>query len=379
MLVNELIRIDQTLLNPENVDGTHRLAVRAWRGVRLMGDKVEKTHGVSRLSQFYGLLRLLHAKGFTTEDFYRFRLYRFRDPLDGGVLPLGMNVRLRNHLHSFRKIDINRLEDKRVFYRLAAERGIPVPETVADFEQGEVRWWGEARLPHADLFAKEAAAASGKGAGRWNWTGGKWSADGVSLSENELVSHFRKLSLQAPMILQRCYANNAEIAAIGGNKGLSTIRAVTLRDVDSAAPRLFLALLRIPGANAIVDNFKQGGLAAAIDIDTGTLQPALRRSLEESHLNFSAHPETGAKIAGLRLSQWPEARDLILRAHAAFAEFPSVGWDLSLTTEGPMIIEGNYDWGAGMAQQVTGKGLGLTDDYPRHYLNWLEAAKAGKA
>lgn len=379
MLVNELIRIDQTLLNTGRVDGTHRLAVRAFRGVRQMGEKVERTHGVSRTRQFQGLLRLLHSKGFTAEEYYRFRLFRFDDPREGGTLALGMNVRLRNHLNSFLKLKIDRLEDKRVFYREASERGIPVPETVADFDCGNANWWGAATLPHADLFAKEAAAASGKGAARWNFEGEKWTSDGVALSEAELIDHFRELSVQAPMILQRCYANHAETAAVGGSKGLCTIRAVTLRGVRDAAPRLFLAMLRIPGADSIVDNFKQGGLAAALDIETGTLHSAVRRSLEDSHLDFAVHPQTSAKIAGVRLRQWPEARELILRTHATFPEFPSVGWDLSLTTEGPMIIEGNFDWGAGLAQQATRRGLGLTDDYPRHYLDWLEAAKHGNS
>jgi hypothetical protein len=59
---------------------------------------------------------------------------------------------------------------------------------------------------------------------------------------------------------------------------------------------------------------------------------------------FSAHPKTGIPFATVRLPHWPAARLLVCRAALVFAPIRTVGWDVALTTEGPVLVEGNVWW-----------------------------------
>jgi hypothetical protein len=53
------------------------------------------------------------------------------------------------------------------------------------------------------------------------------------------------------------------------------------------------------------------------------------------------HPTTGAPIRGKRLPCWDEVKQLAVRAHGAFRPRVLIGWDIAITNEGPVIIEGN--------------------------------------
>jgi hypothetical protein len=65
---------------------------------------------------------------------------------------------------------------------------------------------------------------------------------------------------------------------------------------------------------------------------------------------FTHHPVSGAQIKGTRLSIGPDAVRLALRAHEALDTPWTVGWDVALTPDGPMLIEGNPQWGVWAGQ-----------------------------
>jgi hypothetical protein len=46
--------------------------------------------------------------------------------------------------------------------------------------------------------------------------------------------------------------------------------------------------------------------------------------------------------------------------HTLCQDFVFVGWDVALTSEGPMVLEGNENWSAGDFQSLTGRPMGST-------------------
>lgn len=53
------------------------------------------------------------------------------------------------------------------------------------------------------------------------------------------------------------------------------------------------------------------------------------------------HPESGTRIDGIPIPQWEQVRDIALTAARMMPENPYVGWDVVVTKDGPIILEGN--------------------------------------
>jgi hypothetical protein len=55
--------------------------------------------------------------------------------------------------------------------------------------------------------------------------------------------------------------------------------------------------------------------------------------------------------------QWAEACDLARRAHRAFDDRVVIGWDIGLTADGPVVVEGNSRPDVDILQRMARGGL----------------------
>jgi hypothetical protein len=315
-------------------------------------------------------LRMRH--GYSPEEYYRYRLYGVSTEKAALFFPQGEYMAVRAHLYEQLTLAPTRLADKRVFYRECQKAALPVPETIADFERGDIQWWRDG-LPACDLFSKEALSIAGAGATLWKYDGSlrQWmGSDGRTYDQEHLIRHLSDLSRKAPLVVQRRLTNHAELSDLGPS-AVCTIRAVTIRGVESTEPSILMATFRMPGGDGVTDNFSAGGLASPIDSTQGILGSATSRALPRAHLDVPHHPATNGPIAGRKVPMWKDVRKLVIRAHKAFAAFPSVGWDVAITPGGLVLMEANYDWGVSLVQQPGGRPLGATA-YPAHLLSWLD-------
>lgn len=86
----------------------------------------------------------------------------------------------------------------------------------------------------------------------------------------------------------------------------------------------------------------------------------MRKDLRYAAVDYLEYPGSKRPFAGARLPHWMAALELCLQAHCVFSDFPSVGWDAVSTPDGPVLIEGNHDWDAQLAQQPGYRPLGST-------------------
>jgi hypothetical protein len=327
------------------------------------------------LRQAAQLARLTWRYDFSPEDYYRYRMYRLADREAALFVPLEANIAIRTQLYRKLGLDPRLLADKRLFGRACATAGLPVAETLADFERGEVHWWTSEALPPADLFVKEAASMCGDGAAQWSYDGaGTWSHRELLLDQPQLLQHLAAASGRDALLLQRRLVNHPAVADLGPS-GLCTVRVVTTRDPGPGRPTTLLAVFRMATGGDVADNFARGGLAAPVDIATGVMGKAVRKDLAIAHVDIESHPDTGAPIAGRTLPCWSDVLALAARAHDAFADYPSVGWDIAITPGGPVLLEANYNWDVVLGQQAGCRPLGATD-WPRHFQAWLDWAES---
>jgi len=98
----------------------------------------------------------------------------------------------------------------------------------------------------------------------------------------------------------------------------------------------------------VIDNFSGhiGNLIADIDPDTGALSVPFAEAPDGNGIKFvPVHPDSGNTIAGTILPHWSLARGLIDRAAPLFLPLRTIGWDVALTADGVVLMEGNAHWG----------------------------------
>lgn len=113
---------------------------------------------------------------------------------------------------------------------------------------------------------------------------------------------------------------------------VNTVRMLTIRG------KLVSAVLRMGVGGGFVDNGCSGGIFAGMDIETGLVTTKGADLLEH---RFLTHPTTGVVIPGFQVPMWQEVRDMMAQAVDLVPGAVIVGWDVALTADGPVLIEGN--------------------------------------
>ena len=68
------------------------------------------------------------------------------------------------------------------------------------------------------------------------------------------------------------------------------------------------------------------------------------------------HPDTNVVFDGYKIPYYKEALALAKSCMKIFYGIKTVGWDIAITSDGPIVIEGNDDWGLAAHQMVENQG-----------------------
>lgn len=117
---------------------------------------------------------------------------------------------------------------------------------------------------------------------------------------------------------------------------VNTIRCATF--MTDAGPEILFTFIRIGQGNSVVDNGGAGGLIASIDIESGIVETPGRM---ENGRSVLFHPDSGCQILGMQIPRWDELLAFGRKLAALIPEQKFISWDLALTDEGWVIVEGN--------------------------------------
>jgi Sugar-transfer associated ATP-grasp len=133
-------------------------------------------------------------------------------------------------------------------------------------------------------------------------------------------------------------SNHAGIADLA-EESLIAIRVITCLD-EADKPVVTHGMLRV------IAKLETGWshnveLGSAVDLGTGVLGPMTGDKDGFRFQWYANHPDTGAPIEGRTLPNWSEIKSVALAAHEACPDRLLVGWDIALTPEGAVLLEGN--------------------------------------
>ena len=294
--------------------------------------------------QLLDQLRLYLAAGVLPPWYYIFELHRrpatsnardyfYRWESKGGILRL---------LTEGDRTPSSELYDKAEFAEQCRRHQIRTPPVLAVFINGQTHLRADAVELETDLFVKPIEGRGGKGAERWDLIkpGSYSPPGGECLSFDELIVRSAEKSRTAPLLAQQRLRNHPELGPLN-NGALSTVRILTCLN-EAGEPEIVGAAMRMAiGGNHVVDNLHAGGIAAAVELETGVLGPASNLGADCRLGWMDCHPVSGARIKGTQLPMWDEVRDFAVRTHRAFADRLLVGWDIAITADGPILVEGN--------------------------------------
>jgi len=121
---------------------------------------------------------------------------------------------------------------------------------------------------------------------------------------------------------------------------INTLRIDTY--IDDSGEVIFLSSLIRFGANkSVVDNpGTSGGFFVPVNVETGEIKKRGMQFLKLGGNFYYNHPETKEVFGEIKIPYFNDAKTLIKRALKVVPE-KMVGWDIAITENGPVIIEGN--------------------------------------
>ena len=122
------------------------------------------------------------------------------------------------------------------------------------------------------------------------------------------------------------------------NKSVNTLRMMTIMDT-SGEVHLLKTALRCGTGDSLVDNFCAGGVIYPIDLQYGRINgPGVTNSLGQQ---VFIHPGSEIYMLGREIPFWQQAVEFVKEAAKRLPQIRFVGWDVAITNDGPILIEGN--------------------------------------
>lgn len=175
----------------------------------------------------------------------------------------------------------------------------------------------------------------------------------VPQDREKLRLQLRTLANRGDHVLEDLIVQHPLMASLNATS-VNTVRLVTVIDNDQQV-EVIAAVLRM-GNGGVIDNYSAGGMAAPVDMATGRVwQGATYR--DSTRQMERIHPTSHVEIVGFMVPYWEETLALVKDAAWVVPEVRAVGWDIAITENGPILVEGNDNWDKTIVQRPRGYGL----------------------
>lgn len=264
------------------------------------------------------------------------------------------------------------LDDKQRFADKCKQTGIPTPTVLA-----VVAATGEASTPPVlsgtlaltrflndqgprDLVFKMLKGTYGYGFWAMRSDGRMLTSlkDGIAYSPDAFLKVLS--AVPSRYLVQPRLVPCQELAPVMPGQALGTVRVVTYaqRDGTVVVPWAFI---KLPVSGQVSDNFAHGtsgNLVCGIDVTAGSMTHAFgKKRGEQLMTKFTRHPETDAPVMGRGVPRWTEIVSLCIRAAATFPRVRTIGWDVAVTDDGLVVLEGNRTYDPDFMQVTLERGL----------------------
>lgn len=234
------------------------------------------------------------------------------------------------------------LRDKFIFGQFAESLKIPTPKNFFLGDSKSIIKLNE--LPQGitvECFAKSLTGLAGKDVFPIALNGNQVLYENKSYDYRWLQNRMNDRFIIQEKIIQHTKLNSLYPASV------NTIRFLTVNDNGSV--KIISAIMRIGANGSSTDNWASGGIIIKINMDDGTLEKeGYFKSVEKGKVE--RHPDTLVTFKGFVIPFYKESCELVKKLHQLMYGIHTIGWDVAITPNGPLIIEGNDNWDVAMQQ-----------------------------
>ncbi|MDP4222854.1 MAG: sugar-transfer associated ATP-grasp domain-containing protein [Bacteroidota bacterium] len=162
-------------------------------------------------------------------------------------------------------------------------------------------------------------------------------------NDPEMINNLYSAVIKSGFLFQETIKQHPELDRLNPSC-LNTMRLDTFIDQDGKI-EVLSGFIRTSVTNRHVDNVSSGGCQVPLDIETGRLKKYAYRVLKMSGVKLlTEHPVTKTTFEGYMIPYFREAKELVIKAGGLYPCLRLVGWDVGISENGPVLIEGNSDY-----------------------------------
>lgn len=266
----------------------------------------------------------VHETGFTDYQDWDFHLLKHRDRITYMTHPKSNHIAQLVNQKPFRHHFADKSEFVQVFKQYVGRETIDVREASAP----ELKSFVE---KHGSVIVKVTDSDGGQGIER---------KDAADIPDYDV---FREQLLeQKQFLVEQIIPQHEEMSALNSSS-VNSLRIVSY--FDGTDVHVLARVLKM-GNGGVIDNFAHGGMYTMLD-EHGIGLHAAFDILGDA---YEIHPISGIRIPGFQVPMYDKVLELVDEVSRVIPEIPYVGWDIAISPDRPVVIEGNYNTGVFQAK-----------------------------
>ncbi len=294
-----------------------------WPQLYYVVSHMHKRSGRSHLDIFKDMTRCYKEQGYTWLNYLTFGFDEILDPLQrrSYLSEYKDNTKIIRTCNTKANMEI--FEDKGLFNSRFKDF---LGREALDLRRVDYSLFRKALLDHPVLFFKTPSDCGG---------------DNIIRIETEKVEDakalYDRLIKNNQVVLEEAIIQDKKMQELS-LKSVNTLRVGTATNPQGQVSVAYMTL-RFNTTDSHFDNTSLGGAFTLLSED-GTINfPAYINYPREK--SFTRHPATGMDLLGFKLPQIDRVKDLVKNSALVLPESRYIGWDVAITPEGPVLVEGN--------------------------------------
>ncbi len=202
---------------------------------------------------------------------------------------------------------------------------------------------------HKDIICKPVDGSGGHGISKY-----------VIDKDTDKDKLYEDILNSKSILCEECIKQNDDINKLYSTS-VNTLRLFTFI-TDEGDVVILNSIFKI-GNGGVTDNFSSGSMYTFLDDEGKVIVPAID---QEDHY-YKVHPLTNTKIVGFKVPMYKEAVLMVKESAKVVSKVRYVGWDVAISNDGPVIIEGNsYPGIFQIKPSFTKNHVGLISKYQKY-------------